>query len=242
MAKDRPAVPRHVAVIMDGNGRWAAERGLSRLEGHRVGVEAVRAVVRACAELDIAVLTLYAFSSENWSRPRSEVRGLFAMLNRFLRSETRELVENGVRLRPIGRLSELPAATRKALDRAVEATSRGDGMTLAVALAYGGQDEIVDAARALAGEAVEGGIAPAAIDRDDVERRLYTAGLPPVDLLIRTGGELRISNFLLWQLSYAELYFTRTCWPDFDGRELEAALADFASRKRRFGGLAGPSS
>ncbi len=222
---------------MDGNGRWAEERGKSRLAGHLAGVEAVRAVVRAAAELDIEVLTLYAFSSENWSRPRAEVTGLFRMLERFLRQETPELVEQGIRLRAIGRTGELPGYVRKALARAAETTSPGEHMTLVLALNYGAQDELVDAARALAREAHEGAIDPGKIERADIERKLYTAGLPSVDLLIRTGAEFRVSNFLLWQISYAELYFTRTFWPDFSRGELEKAIASFADRRRRFGGL-----
>jgi undecaprenyl diphosphate synthase len=222
---------------MDGNGRWARERGLSRMDGHRAGAEAVRRTLRAAAERGIEVLTLYAFSSENWSRPRSEVRGLFRMLAEFLDRETATLVEKGIRLRSIGRAERLPRPAREALRRAEAAAAGGDRMTLCLALSYAAQDEIVDAARALAREAVSGEIRPEAIDRAAVERRLHTVGLPPVDLLVRTGGEMRVSNFLLWQISYAELYFSRVWWPEFGGAHLARALEAFDRRERRFGGL-----
>jgi undecaprenyl diphosphate synthase len=197
----------------------------------------VRTTVRAAADLGVEVLTLYAFSSENWSRPRSEVKGLFKMLVRYLDRETPELAREGIRLAAIGRLEGLPAEVREALDRAKDSTAAGKRMTLVLALNYGAQDEIVDAARALAGEAARGLVRPEAIDRPDVERSLYTSDLPPVDLMIRTGGEHRVSNFLLWQISYAELYFSRAYWPDFGREHLARALSAYASRERRFGGL-----
>ncbi len=228
--------PRHVAIIMDGNGRWARARGKTRLAGHRAGTEAVRDVVTAAAELGVEALTLYAFSSENWSRPASEVKGLFRLLRTFIRKETPELLENRIRLRYIGRLDEIPQKTLQALRKAEAETADCDRMTLVLALNYGARDEIVDAARSLANEALSGKMAPADIGREDIERNLYTAGLPPVDLLVRTGGDFRLSNFLLWQVSYAELYFTPVNWPDFRRRHLEEAIGEFARRERRFGG------
>ena len=239
-AEDGPdggRVPRHIAIVMDGNGRWAEARGKTRLAGHRAGADAVREVVTAAAEMGVEVLTLYAFSSENWSRPTPEVGGLFGLLKIFIRRETPELVANGIRLRAIGRLEGLPAGALEAVRRAEADTAAGERMTLCVALNYGSQDEIVDAARSLARKALDGRITPESMDREDVEGSLYTAGLAPVDLLVRTGGEFRLSNFLLWQVSYAELYFTSVNWPDFRRRHLEEALAEFARRERRFGGL-----
>jgi undecaprenyl diphosphate synthase len=231
------ALPEHVAVIMDGNGRWAEARGKRRLAGHRAGAEAVRQIVRAASDSGLRVLTLYAFSTENWSRPRGEVAGLFKLLKYFLKRETPDLAERGVRLRAIGRTRELARDVQEAIRRAENATSAGAGMVLCLAINYGAQDELVDAARALASEARDGMIRPEAIGRSDVERCLHTSGLPPVDLLIRTGGELRVSNFLLWQLSYAELYFTPVCWPAFGRTEFGEALAEFQRRQRRYGGL-----
>jgi undecaprenyl diphosphate synthase len=221
---------------MDGNGRWAKARGKTRLAGHRAGVEAVRDVVTAAAELGVEVLTLYAFSSENWSRPASEVKGLFRLLETFVRKETPELLENRIRLRSIGRLDEIPQKALLALRRAEAETAGCDRMTLVLALNYGAQDEIVDSARSLAREALSGRMSPGDIGREDVERGLHTAGMPPVDLLVRTGGEFRLSNFLLWQVSYAELYFTPVNWPDFRRRHLEEAIGEFGRRERRFGG------
>jgi len=222
---------------MDGNGRWARERGKSRLAGHRAGAEAAREVVTAAAENGIETLTLYAFSSENWARPRSEVEGLWRLLTRFLAKKTPELVRQGIRLRSIGRREGIPPEALSALESAESATAGGTRMTLCLALNYGAQDEIVDAARALAREAAAGSLRPEQIDRGTFESRLYTAGLPPVDLLIRTGGEVRVSNFLLWQISYAELYFSRVYWPDFTRDHFARALEAFARRERRFGGL-----
>ena len=221
---------------MDGNGRWAKAKRKTRLAGHRAGVEAVRDVVTAAAELGVEALTLYAFSSENWSRPASEVKGLFRLLETFIRKETPELLENRIRLRSIGRLDEIPKKALLALRRAEAETADCDRMTLVLALNYGARDEIVDSARSLATEAVFGRIVPADIGREDIERSLYTAGLPPVDLLVRTGGDFRLSNFLLWQVSYAELYFTPVNWPDFRRGNLEEAVGEFARRERRFGG------
>ena len=229
--------PAHVAIIMDGNGRWAEQHGKRRLQGHRAGADSVREIVRAASDIGVRVLTLYAFSSENRNRPRSEVAGLFKLLKYFLKRETPELVERNVRVRVVGRTGDLARDVRESLERSEEATARGAGLTLCLAINYGAQDEIVDAARVLALEARDGMIRPEAIERADVERCLYTSGLPPVDLLIRTGGELRVSNFLLWQLSYAELYFTPVCWPAFGRKQFEQALAEYHRRQRRFGGL-----
>lgn len=234
---DGGRTPRHIAIIMDGNGRWAKSKGKTRLAGHKAGADAVREVVTAAAELGVEALTLYAFSSENWLRPAVEVKGLFRLLRTFIRRETRTLLENRIRLRSIGRLDELPKGALDALRKAEGETASCDRMTLVLALNYGSHDEIVDAARSLARDAISGRIAPADIGPEELERGLYTAGLPPVDLFVRTGGEFRLSNFLLWQLSYAELYFTPVYWPDFGRRHLEEAIAEFARRERRFGGL-----
>lgn len=229
--------PRHVAIIMDGNGRWAGARHLPRLAGHRAGVEAARKVVRAAGDLGVEVLTLYAFSSENWRRPAEEIADLMGLLRRFIRAEIQQLVDAGIRLRVIGdyRMFEPDLVTM--IDDAIERTSVNAGTTLVVALNYGSQDELVRAARALAAEAMAGAIDPATIDVAQVESRLDTAGLPPPDLVIRTSGERRLSNFLMWQAAYAELLFVDTLWPDFDGAALAAAIDDYGRRTRRFGGL-----
>ena len=230
-------MPRHVAIVMDGNGRWARERGKTRLAGHRAGGDAVREVVEAAAELGIEVLTLYGFSTENWRRPKVEVTGLFRLLQRFLKKETPALVKNGIGFRAIGRRDRMPAGTVREIERTEAATADGGRMILCLAIDYGARDEIVDAARALAGRAAEGTLRPEDIDREALEGHLYTGGMPPVDLLIRTGGEYRVSNFLLWQISYAELYFTPVYWPDFREEEFLEAVAEYSRRKRRFGGL-----
>ncbi len=230
-------MPRHVAIVMDGNGRWARERGKTRLAGHRAGGDAVREVVEAAAELGIEVLTLYGFSTENWRRPKVEVTGLFRLLQRFLKKETPALVKNGIGFRAIGRRDRMPATTVREIERTEATTADGGRMILCLAIDYGARDEIVDAARALAGRAAEGTLRPEDIDREALEGHLYTGGMPPVDLLIRTGGEYRVSNFLLWQISYAELYFTPVYWPDFREEEFLEAVAEYSRRKRRFGGL-----
>ena len=222
---------------MDGNGRWARERGKTRLAGHRAGAGTVREVVEAAAELGIEVLTLYGFSTENWRRPKGEVSGLFRMLQRFIKKETPGLIENGIRLRAIGRRDRMPAATVSEIERSEAATADGGRMTLCLALDYGAQDELASAARELAEAASAGSVRPEDIDREAVEGHLYTRGMPPVELLIRTGGEFRVSNFLLWQISYAELYFSPLYWPDFGREELAEAVAEFGRRERRFGGL-----
>ncbi len=232
-----PALPVHVAIIMDGNGRWASRRLMSRVTGHEKGAETVRMVVRACRELGIAHLTLYAFSTENWQRPASEVNALMGLLRRFIDQERAELVRNGIRLHPIGRLERLPDDVREALGRVVDETRDNAGLRLHLALSYGGRDEIARAARRIA-EAVQAGrMRPEKIDEAALAAALDTAGVPDPDLLIRTGGELRVSNFLLWQIAYTEIFVTPTLWPDFSRREFEAILADFGRRERRFGHL-----
>ena len=228
-------IPRHVAIIMDGNGRWAKQRGLPRIEGHRAGSESVREIVRACGELGIEYLTLFAFSSENWSRPRPEVRALMHLLEFYLKQEIPELDKNNVRLRAIGRLHELPGSAQKQLQTSIATLNKNTGLTLVLALSYGGRAEIVDAARSLARDVKTGAIQVADIDETSLSQRLYTAGMPDPDLLVRTSGELRISNFLLWQISYAEVYVTETLWPDFRKEELVKALENYGKRQRRFG-------
>ncbi len=221
-------VPRHVAVIMDGNGRWAAARGLPRIAGHKAGVDSVRAVVRAAGELGIEALTLYSFSTENWLRPAEEVGELMKLLSWALKLETLDLDKNRVRLGAIGRLDALPPAVRSELTTAIDRLKDNTGLRLTLALNYGGRQELVDAVnRAL----------PGPIDEDAIAKNLYTADLPELDLVIRTSGEMRLSNFLLWQAAYAELYVTPVLWPDFRKQHLEAALADYSSRDRRYGGL-----
>jgi len=228
-------IPVHVAIIMDGNGRWAALRNKPRTYGHEAGVRAVKKVVRAAAEVGIKYLTLYTFSVENWKRPRSEVSALMSLLSRATRSELDELVKNDVKLRTIGRVNGLPASRQKVLQDAVEKTRNNQGLVLTLALNYGGRSEILDAVKAIA-NSVRAGI----IDIPDISDELfsdflYTAGLPDPDLLIRTSGEMRISNFLLWQTSYTELYIIDTLWPDFGRNELFEAVISFQKRERRFG-------
>lgn len=223
-------LPRHIAVIMDGNGRWAALRGLPRAEGHRAGAKAVRETVEECRRLGIGHLTLYAFSSENWSRPAAEIASLFSLLLEFLAIETPRMERQGIALRVLGDVAGLPAPQRAALNRAISRTARCDGMILNLALNYGGRAEIVRAARLLAGSP------PDEITEESFAARLYTSGQPDPDLLIRTSGELRLSNFLLFQCAYSELYFTPALWPDFNAAELKLALEAYAGRERRFGG------
>lgn len=229
------SVPRHVAVIMDGNGRWASEQGLPRVRGHEAGADTVRAIVRACGARDIEALTLYSFSTENWGRPGDEVEALMALLARFLVDERDELMGNKVRLRGIGQLERLPDHVRRLLEEATRLTAGNDGLLLTLALSYGSRAEIVEAVRRIAAEVAEGGLAPEAIDEQTITDRLYTAGIPDPDLLIRTSGEMRLSNFLLWQLAYAELYVTDVYWPDFREPHLDVALEAYARRQRRFG-------
>ena len=231
--KDR--LPRHVAVIMDGNGRWAQRRGLSRIEGHKRGKEAVRKIVEASRELGLSYLTLYAFSSENWQRPPHEVRALMGLLNRYLRTEMRRMMRYDIRLRAIGNLERLPANVRKSLLDAVDATRANTGLTVILAVSYSAREEIVSAVQALARDVHAGRLDPRRIDEQTVERFLWTSDIPAPDLLIRTSGEFRVSNFMLWQLAYTELYVTDTLWPDFDREAFEHALAEYQHRDRRFG-------
>ncbi len=230
-------VPQHLAIIMDGNGRWAKKRMLPRIAGHKRGVDAVKDIVRAAGDLGVSVLTLFAFSTENWRRPEDEVTDLMGLLRHFIQRDLEEMAENGVRLRVIGDYQALAPDLVKLIDDAVAKTANNVAMTLVVALNYGGQDEILRATRALASAAVAGEISPDAIDVTVFEQQLYTNGLPPIDLLIRTSGEERLSNFLLWQLAYAELLFVDTLWPDFKAAELADAIECYAGRQRRFGGL-----
>ncbi len=233
---DRQELPRHIAIIMDGNGRWAAKRRLPRIFGHRAGAKTVRRIVEACAQLGIKVLTLYAFSSENWSRPSAEVNALMRLLREYLEKEIGELNRNGVRLTTIGRTDVLPPAVKKSLAKTIAATGNNTGLILNLALNYGGRAEIVEACRALGRKIRAGSLRSEDIDEDAFAAVLDTAGLPEPDLLIRTSGELRLSNFLLWQTAYCEFYFTPRLWPDFDRRDLEEAIADYQGRERRFGG------
>jgi undecaprenyl diphosphate synthase len=230
------AVPRHVAIIMDGNGRWAAARRLPRIAGHRQGIEALRTVVRTAPTLGIETLTLYAFSSENWRRPAAEVEDLMGLLRHYLVSEIDELASQGARLTVIGDYRRLKPALVELIDDAIARTARNERIHLVIALNYGSRDELLRAARRLAAEAQGGKIDPETIDEAAIEARLDTAGLPPLDLLIRTSGECRLSNFLLWQAAYAELLFVDTLWPDFDAKALADAVAVFAARDRRYGG------
>jgi undecaprenyl diphosphate synthase len=228
-------VPRHVAIIMDGNGRWARDHGLPRTAGHEEGARSVREVVRACREWGVGVLTLYSFSTENWLRPPTEVAALMSLLERYLREETPELVARGIRLRAIGEVSRLPWVVRRMLTAAERATAGCDKMELLLALSYGGRAELVSAARSLAEEVAAGRLRPQDIDEAALASRLYTAGLPDPDLLIRTSGDLRVSNFLLWQIAYAELFVTPTPWPEFRREQLAEAFDEFGRRERRFG-------
>jgi len=228
-------LPRHVAIIMDGNGRWARSRGLSRLAGHGRGVEALRRTVASSLKLGLEYLTVFAFSSENWERPPAEVDGLMGLLRRYLRGEVAELHENDVRLKFIGEPSRLPADINELIADAENLTAGNERLTLSVALNYGGRREIVVAVRRLAAAAAAGRLAPDAIDERQVATALFTADLPDPDLIIRTGGERRISNFLLWQSGYSEFLFLDKCWPDFTEQDLAAALDDFRTRRRRYG-------
>ena len=226
-------LPKHVAIIMDGNGRWAQERGLPRLEGHRVGVESLRTVIECLSEYQIRYLTLYGLSTENWKRPEEEITSLLNLLEEIIDEESTELHKRGLRLRHLGRLDGLSDYLKQTVARGIELTKSNPGMTLSFAFNYGGRTEILDAVRQLIAE----GVSPQKIDEKLFNSYLYTAGLPDVDLVIRTGGELRISNFLMWQAAYSEYYFTEVLWPDFDRKEVEKALLSYSQRQRRFGGL-----
>ncbi|MEZ4600473.1 MAG: isoprenyl transferase [Syntrophotaleaceae bacterium] len=228
-------LPQHLAIIMDGNGRWAEQRSLPRIFGHRQGVDTVKVVVEECRSLDIPYLTLFAFSSENWGRPAEEVHALMELLGQFLEQELDNLLQQDIRLNVIGDLSQLPCQVRQVLERTVARTAGNRQMVLTLALSYGSRNEIVRTARLLAEQVAAGDLSAGQIDEEKFSRLLYTGDLPDPDFLVRTSGEMRISNFLLWQLAYAELYFTDVLWPDFDVGELRKALKDFSSRQRRFG-------
>lgn len=230
-------LPRHVAIIMDGNGRWAAQRGQPRIAGHRAGVEAVRAAVDTGARLGLGALTLYAFSTENWKRPRYEVDALMRMLRRYLRLELDEIDRQDIKFQTIGRTGVLPDSVRREIAKATERTEKNKGMVLTVALNYGGRAEIIDACRAAVRRLLDEGNLPDALTEERIANELYTRNLPELDLLVRTSGELRISNFLLWQAAYSELYVTDTLWPDFRRVHLLEAIVDYQRRDRRFGGL-----
>ena len=230
-------MPRHVAIIMDGNGRWAQQRGLPRVEGHRAGIRAVRESVETGARLELEALTLYAFSTENWKRPRWEVRTLMGLLKEYLRKELDVLVDNNIRFRPIGRIAELEVEIQEGLTRAIDATRGNTGLLFQIALNYSGRSEITDTVRQAVRLAAAGTLAADDVDEAWIASHLSTAGTPDPDLLIRTSGELRISNFLLWQIAYTELHITPVLWPDFRAADLIAAVAEYARRERRFGGV-----
>ncbi|HZT23169.1 MAG TPA: isoprenyl transferase [Verrucomicrobiae bacterium] len=236
-AEARAALPRHVAIIMDGNGRWAKARGLPRVEGHRQGAESARAIIRAAGELGIKYLTLYAFSAENWNRPKDEVDALMKYLIHYLKTETSELNKNNVRLEVIGQIWRLPENVQEHLRKSIATLSRNNGLTLVMALSYGSRIEIVEAVRRICEEVKRGKLDPADITEQVVSQHLWTRNIPDPDLLIRTSGEMRVSNFLLWQISYTELVITPTLWPDFRKAQFYAALEEYARRHRRFGGV-----
>ena len=233
--RQRGNLPRHVAIIMDGNGRWATRQGLPRIAGHHAGRRAVREAIKGCTEFGIEYLTLYTFSIENWNRPAREVAALMSFLSKVLKEERKELMRNNVRLGAWGHLDDLPPAVRKQLDRTIRELDGNTGLCLYLALSYGGRAEIVDAVRRIAEKVRDGTLAPEEIDEKIFADHLYTAGTPPPDLLIRTSGEMRLSNFLLWQLAYSEIYVTDVLWPDFRKHHLEEAIIDYQGRDRRFG-------
>jgi len=228
-------LPHHLAIIMDGNGRWAEKRSLDRVEGHRQGAESVRTIVRASREIGVPYLTLFAFSSENWNRPRPEVDALMILLKHYLSSELQEMLDRQIRLLAVGELSRLPKEVQTTLSDAMKKTAHGTGMTLTLALSYGGRDDILQAIRRLMSHCQDRSLTPQEITEELFSKFLWTANLPDPDLLIRTSGEMRISNFLLWQLAYAEIYFTPTLWPDFSKEEFIQALLSYQNRERRFG-------
>lgn len=235
----RDKLPRHVAVIMDGNGRWAQRKGLPRIEGHRRGVTSVRTCVEECARLGLEQLTLYCLSSENWKRPRHELEFLMQLLEQYVIEERSEIMSQDIRFATIGRREGIPASVIKELDKTITMSQANHGMRLCLAINYGARGELVDAVKKIATEVQEGRLTPEEINEDLVSMALYTAGMPDPDLLIRTAGEMRVSNFLLWQISYAEIWVTEQCWPEFREPELHQALRDYAGRDRRFGGLRG---
>jgi len=230
-------VPAHIAIIMDGNGRWATQRGYPRIAGHHEGVKTARTIVRAADAVGVRYLTLYAFSTENWSRPEDEVSMLMSLLERTVQSELPDLMERNVRLRVLGRIDGVPSGVRRGIERVVEGTRDNTGLQLQMAFNYGGREELLDAFRRLAVDVKEGRLDPAEVSEKDVSAALYTADMPDPDLLIRTSGEMRISNFLLWQIAYTELWITPDFWPDFGARTLYRAILEFQGRTRRFGGV-----
>jgi undecaprenyl diphosphate synthase len=234
---DPARMPRHIAVIMDGNGRWANKRGMPRIEGHRRGVDSVRATIEECCRLGLGQLTLYCLSRENWKRPQAELDFLMLLLREYLIKERAEIMEQNIRFTVIGRREDLPDNVLHEMDENIRVSANNTGMVLCLAINYGSRTELVDAVRSLAEQARAGALDPWSIDETTIGGALYTAGMPDPDLLIRTAGEMRVSNFLLWQISYAELWVTEKCWPDFDRALLHQALRDYAARERRFGGL-----
>jgi undecaprenyl diphosphate synthase len=237
LAIPREKLPRHIAIIMDGNGRWARQRGLPRIEGHRSGVTSVRRVTEECARLGIEQITLYCLSSENWKRPTEELDFLLQLLQQYLVEERPRIMEHNIRVQWIGRREGLPENAVRELDETVRLSAGNAGLCVCLAINYGSRAEVVDAVRRIAAEVRQGAIDPADVAEETIAARLYTAGMSDPDLLIRTAGEMRISNFLLWQISYAEIWVTDVCWPDFDEAQLHAALRSYAARDRRFGGL-----
>lgn len=232
---DKTNIPTHIAIIMDGNGRWARERGLPKIMGHKKGAESVREVLKACGELGVKYLTLYAFSTENWKRPKKEIEGLMRLLGSQLDKETKNLNKNNVRLNAIGRIEELPEAVQLKLKKSMEFTRNNTGVTLTLALSYGSRAEIVDAVKKIISQIEQGDLRKEDIAEENFSNCLYTNTMPDPDLLIRTSGEMRVSNFLLWQISYAELYVTKKLWPDFGRKDLEKAIKEYQKRQRRFG-------
>jgi undecaprenyl diphosphate synthase len=234
---DPAKLPRHIAIIMDGNGRWAQERAKERIQGHAEGVKSVRRTIEECCRLGIEQLTLYCFSTENWKRPQRELDFLMSLLHKYLLAERREILDQNIRFTTIGRRDGLPAKVLREIDENIRVSETNTGMTLCLAINYSGRTEIVDAAQKLAALVKRGDLHPEDIDETTIDEALNTAGMPDPDLLIRTAGEMRVSNFLLWQISYAELWVTTKCWPEFDPPTLHEALRDYAKRERRFGGL-----
>ena len=230
-------IPRHIAIIMDGNGRWAKERDLPRREGHCAGAESVEVALETCGEIGVDYLTLYAFSSENWKRPEAEVKALMGLLAHFLKEKTPSLIKNNIRLQVIGQIDKLPKSNQKSLQKSIEATAGNNGLTLVVALSYGSREEILEATRSLMEKAKSGEMDPAELNVESFAAHLNTADFPDPDLLIRTSGEYRICNFLLWQISYAEIFITKTFWPDFRRQNLLDAVGEYQQRQRRFGGV-----
>ena len=235
----REARPRHIAVIMDGNGRWAQRQGLPRIEGHRRGVASVRRVTEECARLDIEQLTLYCLSSENWKRPQRELEFLMHLLEQYMIEERSTIMDQNIRVNVIGRRNEIPEAVQREMQKTIDLSASNTGLRLCLAINYGSRLELVDAVREIAEQVQAGKLAPADIDEETVRKHLYTAGMSDPDLVVRTAGEMRVSNFLLWQISYAEIWVTDHCWPEFREADLHQAIRDFASRDRRFGGLTG---